>query len=89
MVAIIGKLLGGVPVRGNPWARVAMGMAMVPRGEVGLIFAELGRVSGIFDDEVYAGIVIVIAYTTLLSPFWIKLYYKYFGWRFTGARKRE
>ena len=64
-VAILGKLLGGVLVKGNPWARVAMGMAMVPRGEVGLIFAELGRVSGIFDNEVYAGTVIVIAYTTL------------------------
>jgi Kef-type K+ transport system membrane component KefB len=82
-VAILGKLLGGVLVTGNPWARVAMGMAMVPRGEVGLIFAELGRVAGIFDDEVYAGMVIVIAYTTLLSPFWIKLYYRYFGWRFS------
>jgi Kef-type K+ transport system membrane component KefB len=88
-VAILGKLLGGVLVQGNPWARVAMGMSMVPRGEVGLIFAELGRISGIFDDEVYAGIVIVIAYTTVLSPFWIKLYYRHFGWRFTQTFKQR
>ncbi len=77
--AILGKLAGGwllpLPMR----YRTAIGMAMVPRGEVGLIFAELGRVSGIFTNEVYAGMVIVIAYTTLLAPFWIKLYYRMHG----------
>lgn len=35
----------------------------MPRSEVGLIFAELGRVSGIFSNEVYAGMVIVIAHS--------------------------
>ncbi|MDP6954026.1 MAG: hypothetical protein QGF53_14830, partial [Alphaproteobacteria bacterium] len=48
-------------------------------GEVGLIFAELGRAAGIFDGEVYAAMVLVIAYTTLFSPFWIKLFYRLFG----------
>ncbi len=85
VVAIGGKLAGGIFVGGNIYSRVAIGMAMVPRGEVGLIFAELGRTSGVFDAEVYAGIVLVIAYTTLLSPFWIRLYYRYFGSRFCGA----
>lgn len=85
VVAIAGKLIGGLLVRENHYARVALGMAMVPRGEVGLIFAELGRVSGIFDNEVYAAIVIVIAYTTLLSPFWIKLYYRLYGHRMAAA----
>jgi Kef-type K+ transport system membrane component KefB len=50
-------------------------MAMVPRGEVGLIFAELGRSTGIFNMEVYAGMVIVISLTTLLTPFALKLFY--------------
>ncbi len=79
VIAIVGKLAGGLFVPINRYTRVAVGMAMVPRGEVGLIFAELGRVSGIFSNEVYAGMVIVVAYTTLLSPFWIKLYYKRYG----------
>ena len=82
VVAIVGKLAGGLLVPGNHYARVAIGMAMVPRGEVGLIFAELGRISGIFNNEVYAGMVIVVAYTTLLSPFWIRLYYKVYGHKF-------
>lgn len=87
-VAILGKILGGVIVSGNPYARVVIGMAMVPRGEVGLIFAELGRTSGVFDTEIYAAIVLVIAYTTLLSPFWIKLYYRLFGTRITTEETR-
>jgi Kef-type K+ transport system membrane component KefB len=56
-------------------------MAMVPRGEVGLVFAELGRATGVFDAAVYAAIVLVIAYTTLASPFWIKSYYQRYGGR--------
>ena len=79
VVAIVGKLAGGLIVKQHGHARIAIGLAMVPRGEVGLIFAELGRVSGIFDNATYAAIVIVIAYTTLLSPFWIKLYYSWYA----------
>lgn len=56
--------------------RWVIGLAMIPRGEVGLIFAELGRVSGIFNNEIYAGMVIVIALTTLLPPFVMKWYYR-------------
>jgi Kef-type K+ transport system membrane component KefB len=75
-IAIVGKVAAGLLVPEERHTRAVIGMAMVPRGEVGLIFAELGRVSGIFDNQVYAAMVIVIAYTTLLSPFWIKLYYR-------------
>jgi Kef-type K+ transport system membrane component KefB len=56
-------------------------LAMVPRGEVGLIFAELGRAAGVFDGETYAAMVLVIGYTTLFSPFWIKLFYRLYGTR--------
>jgi Na+:H+ antiporter len=83
-VAITSKLIAGLFVPENHYRRVAIGMSMVPRGEIGLIFAELGRVSGIFDNEIYAAIVIVIAYTTLFSPFWIKSYYRVYGHRFTN-----
>jgi len=52
---------------------------MVPRGEVGLVFAELGRHTGLFNPEIYAIVVIVIAYTTLFTPFWLRLFYRYYG----------
>jgi len=76
MVAIIGKF-GGAMFTSEPMRqRIAIGVAMVPRGEVGLIFAELGRTSGIFDNDIYAGMIIVIALTTLLPPFVLKSLYR-------------
>jgi Kef-type K+ transport system membrane component KefB len=81
LVAIVGKLAGAWLIRESRYTRWAIGMAMIPRGEVGLIFAELGRVSGIFSNEIYAGMVIVIALTTLLPPFVMKWFYARFGSR--------
>lgn len=75
VLALAGKLMSGFFIRENRYARFAIGLAMVPRGEVGLIFAELGRASGIFNNEVYAAMVIVIALTTLLPPFVMKWFY--------------
>jgi len=76
--AVMGKLLGALLLRA-PWAeRFAVGIAMIPRGEVGLIFAELGRTSGILSHEVYAALIIVIGLTTLLSPLLLKGHYRRF-----------
>jgi len=72
VVAVIGKLLAALFIR-EPWRiRFTVGLAMMPRGEIGLVFAELGRVSAIFNNEIYAAIVIIIALTTLLPPFIMK-----------------
>lgn len=78
-LAIIAKLIGPFLIRESTPMRIAIGMAMVPRGEVGLIFAELGRLAGVLDPAVYAGIILVIVYTTLASPFWIKIFYNRYG----------
>ena len=55
--------------------RVIVGLSMVPRGEVGLIFAEIGRVSGIFEGEIYAAIIMVIILTTMIPPLLMKMVY--------------
>ena len=78
-VAILTKIIGALFVNEKFARRVVIGMAMVPRGEVGLVFAELGRHTGLFNQEIYATMVIVIAYTTLFTPFWLRLFYKYYG----------
>lgn len=75
VLAMVGKVLAGFLIKENKYTRIIIGLAMVPRGEVGLIFAELGRVSGIFNHEVYAAVVIVIALTTLIPPFIMKWFY--------------
>jgi len=79
VAAVAGKLFGALLVRESWPVRWMIGTAMIPRGEVGLIFAELGRESGVFSNEVYAGMVIVIALTTLLPPFVMKWYYRRYG----------
>jgi len=81
VIAIATKFAGALMLSEPLLRRVVIGMSMVPRGEVGLIFAGLGASASIFSDEVYTGLIMVITYTTLLSPFWIKHYYKKFGHR--------
>ena len=79
IVAIVGKLAGSWLIRESWPTRWLIGTAMIPRGEVGLIFAELGRESGILNNEIYAGMIIVIALTTVLSPFALKGLYNRFS----------
>jgi Kef-type K+ transport system membrane component KefB len=85
IAAIVGKLAGPMLIRETWPTRWIIGTAMIPRGEVGLIFAELGRESGILNNEIYAGMIIVIALTTLLSPFAMKGLYSRFSHRLQTA----
>ncbi len=84
LVAVVGKLAGALLLREPLSKRWAIGISMVPRGEVGLIFAELGRINGILVNDVYAATIIVIALTTLLPPFVLKWLYGRYGERFAG-----
>lgn len=79
VVAVIGKFSGALFIKESWKMRMMVGLAMVPRGEVGLIFAELGRVSNIFNNEIYAGMIIVIALTTILPPLLMKWSYEKLG----------
>ena len=65
-VAVAGKLLAGlVAPRGT---RLAVGIGMIPRGEVGLIFAGLGRSLGLVDAATTATLVLVVLASTLIAP---------------------
>jgi len=78
IVAILGKLSSGFFLfTESKWIRWAVGIAMIPRGEVGLIFAEVGKNSHIFDDNLYASMIIVVAVTTVFTPFVMRLFYSY------------
>jgi Kef-type K+ transport system membrane component KefB len=74
-VAFLGKLAAGFFIRESRFRQTAIGLAMIPRGEVGLIFAQLGLSQGILDDETYAALLIVIVLTTIAPPFLLKAYY--------------
>jgi len=74
-VAFAGKLAAGFFIRESRFRQMAIGLSMIPRGEVGLIFAQLGLNQGILDAETYAALLIVIALTTVAPPFLLKAYY--------------
>ena len=66
VVAVIGKVLSGL-VAGNVRKSV-VGWGMVPRGEVGLIFATMGRQLGVLPEAEFSVIVIMVIVTTLMTP---------------------
>jgi Na+:H+ antiporter len=62
---------GGKIVAGFAAGRVRksiVGWGMVPRCEVGLIFAATGKALGVFPDDIFSMMVIVIMFTTILPP---------------------
>jgi len=72
IAAILGKQACSLGVRGGA-DRLAIGIGMIPRGEVGLIFAGIGltlSVHGekIVDAAIYSAIVIMVIVTTLVTP---------------------
>jgi len=73
LIAVIGKLGGAFLLRRmDAIKKFIIGVSMIPRGEVGLIFAELGRTVDVFSNEVYASLVFVIIITTVVPPFLLK-----------------
>lgn len=68
LAAIAAKMASGIWAKGSWNTKLSTGIAMVPRGEVGLIFAEVGKQSKIFDDSAYAVMVFVVAFTTFIAP---------------------
>jgi Kef-type K+ transport system membrane component KefB len=67
-IAVAGKVVAGVGVRKGRAQRLLVGVAMIPRGEVGLIFAGLGLANGILNPGYYAMLVVVVLATTLVTP---------------------
>lgn len=65
--AVAGKLVAGFAAGPgkNPWL---VGWGMVPRGEVGLIFATVGKNLGVINEAMFSVIVIMVILTTLLTP---------------------
>lgn len=67
-VAIAGKVAAGYApfwFRGN---RLLVGVGMVPRGEVGLIFAQMGLASGALGAELFGALMLMVLVTTLVTP---------------------
>ena len=68
VVAIIGKLLSGYAAFGRPLRKLVIGVGMVPRGEVGLIFAQLGLSAGLLTGGLYSSVALMVMVTTFVAP---------------------
>lgn len=67
VAAIAGKIVSGWACSGR-MDRLSVGLGMMPRGEVGLVFAGIGRGLGVVSDAVFSAAVIMVMITTLLAP---------------------
>ncbi|HEX7090530.1 MAG TPA: cation:proton antiporter [Longimicrobiales bacterium] len=78
VVAIIGKVASGFSVGygRNKLSHLAIGVGMVPRGEVGLIFADIGLRRGILSSEVFSAVLIMVMLTTFISPPLLKVIFR-------------
>lgn len=67
-VGVVGKVLAGFA----PWwfkgNKLLVGVALVPRGEVGLIFAQLGLTAGVLSNERFGALMLMVVVTTFLTP---------------------
>lgn len=68
VAALVGKQVCGLVVRDRSLSRLSIGIGMIPRGEVGLIFAGIGRQLGVVNDTLYAACVIMVIFTTFVAP---------------------
>lgn len=69
IVAIIGKVVTGLAVFGQPGVnRLAIGVGMIPRGEVGLVFVGVGSATGVLSKPLEAAIIVMVILTTFLAP---------------------
>ncbi|HEY9614186.1 cation:proton antiporter [Allocoleopsis sp.] len=68
-VAILGKVVTGLFVFGQPGInRLAIGVGMIPRGEVGLVFLGVGSASGVLSPAMEAAIIMMVILTTFVAP---------------------
>ncbi len=78
VLAIIGKVLGGIMTgelekpKMSTRKSLLLGFGMVPRGEVGLIFAGIGITMGILNEYWYSALIVMVLVTTFITPLILK-----------------
>jgi Na+:H+ antiporter len=68
VIGVGSKFAAGFCAWGGPIRRAFIGAGMVPRGEVGLIFAAMGKASGALPEGVFVAVVVTVFATTFLAP---------------------
>jgi Kef-type K+ transport system membrane component KefB len=77
VIAFVGKIAAGWAA---PWERInrpAVGVGMIPRGEVGLIFADIGRRAGLLGEELFGAIIFMVIITTFAAPIGLQIMFRH------------
>jgi Kef-type K+ transport system membrane component KefB len=85
IVAVIGKLASGWAALKKGLRKIVIGIGMVPRGEVGLIFAQMGLTAGVFDSRLFSAVTVMVMLTTFIAPPLLKITFA----DEAGSRKAE
>jgi Kef-type K+ transport system membrane component KefB len=68
IIGIIGKVAAGFAVLTRGMKRIVVGVGMIPRGEVGLIFAQIGLTTKLLTAGMYSAVAFMVVVTTLVTP---------------------
>ncbi|MFL2631070.1 MAG: cation:proton antiporter [Thermodesulfobacteriota bacterium] len=68
VIAIIGKLISGLGAFSLKANKLVIGIGMIPRGEVGLIFASMGLATGVLNSSDYSALTVMVMLTTFIAP---------------------
>jgi Kef-type K+ transport system membrane component KefB len=67
-IGVAGKVAAGFVVRKKGLRRIVIGVGMIPRGEVGLIFAQIGLSTKLISGGMYSAVALMVMLTTLIAP---------------------
>ncbi len=68
VVAVLGKFLAGYAPFWFRGRKAIIGVGMIPRGEVGLIFAQMGLAAHVFDKAEFSAMTLMVMVTTFIAP---------------------
>jgi Kef-type K+ transport system membrane component KefB len=68
VVAVLGKFVAGYVPFWFRGSKAVIGVGMMPRGEVGLIFAQMGLLKGVIEKPLFSAITLMVLVTTFLAP---------------------
>ena len=76
VVAVIGKYISGYVVFKKGINKMVVGIGMIPRGEVGLIFAQVGLNYGVFNSKLFSAVTVMVMLTTFIAPPLLQIAFK-------------
>jgi Kef-type K+ transport system membrane component KefB len=79
LLAVVGKVMAGFVVFDRRLRRIVVGVGMIPRGEVGVIFAQIGLASGLLDRGLYSAVALMVILTSSMTPLLLRLIMPRFG----------